>query len=213
VVTKCVCGVCFSTATFANGPYSAIRAVALADEPCQRTGSRSPGCHTLYEGNVNPGAFDGAGEAIAGTARARVKGSVSRLLRNLGITSLSRLKGKGSVVRMWVTHGIRGNTGSLRRNAAQASRVQKAGWRRERDSNPRGSSPGCFQDSCHKPLGHPSTYSEIYTAGWGTVKGPVSAPHRPCRGSGRSALRCRRLHTDNFPRSRPGSGRLPLRSR
>ena len=27
-------------------------------------------------------------------------------------------------------------------------------WRRGRDSNPRGSSPGCFQDSCLKPLGH-----------------------------------------------------------
>ena len=27
-------------------------------------------------------------------------------------------------------------------------------WRRGWDSNPRGSSPGCFQDSCHQPLGH-----------------------------------------------------------
>jgi hypothetical protein len=36
-------------------------------------------------------------------------------------------------------------------------RLNEATWRRERDSNPRGSSPGCFQDSCLQPLGHPST--------------------------------------------------------
>src|SRR5579862_3918552 len=43
-----------------------------------------------------------------------------------------------------------------RRLHARLARKPKKDWRRERDSNPRCSSHGCFQDSCHNPLGHPS---------------------------------------------------------